>query len=69
MSDVASDPLPRGLRVAGMFAFMLGGGLVLESAALWTGAAITLIGVALFAGGFVAQRQRAVLAKEVREKP
>lgn len=69
MTAPARDPLPRGLRVAGMFAFMIGAGIVLESSVPWSGAAMALVGLGIFVGGFVANGRRAVLAEKVREEP
>jgi hypothetical protein len=48
----------RGRRVAGFFVFMLGAGLVLESAALWYGVAMMAIGAVLFALGMVRPKPR-----------
>jgi hypothetical protein len=59
----------RGRRVTGMFAFMIGAGVLLESSAVVAGTVLTVGGLALFAYGFVARRDRSVLAEEAGEKP
>jgi hypothetical protein len=41
----------KGRRVLGYFVFMLGAGLVLESAALWYGVAVMTAGAVCFASG------------------
>lgn len=48
----------RGRRVTGFFVFMLGAGLVLESAALWYGVAIMVAGVVCFAWGMLSRSGR-----------
>jgi len=48
----------RGRRVTGFFVFMLGAGLVLESAALWYGVAIMVAGVVCFAWGMLSPSGR-----------
>ena len=48
----------KGRRVAGFFVFMLGGGLLLESAAVWLGVILMGIGAIIFALGMVAESRR-----------
>jgi hypothetical protein len=68
MTDDTRALRRKGQRVAGMFVFMIGAGLILESPAPWLGAAVLLLGLGLWAASFVAKRGPDVLAEEAREE-
>jgi len=48
-----TSPDRKGSRVAGFFFILLGGGLVLESRALWYGLAVMAIGCVCFVWSFL----------------
>ncbi|MFN8625388.1 MAG: hypothetical protein U0587_05330 [Candidatus Binatia bacterium] len=50
----APEALAQAKRVLGMFVAMLGSGIVLESAAVWTGLGITVAGLGLMIWGLAA---------------
>ncbi len=54
-------------RVVGVFVFMSGAGIVLDSRAVWVGAAIMLGGVAAFLWGIADTRVREALALHEHE--
>jgi hypothetical protein len=68
MSEDLREVARKGRRVGGMFVMMIGAGIVLESAALWSGFAVGLIGVAIYASGFMAKTTGDVLAEKAREE-
>lgn len=68
MTDDTRALRRKGQRGAGMFVFMIGAGLILESPAPWFGAAVLLLGLGLWAASFMAKRGSDVLAEEAREE-
>lgn len=69
MSEGAGDTRRKGLRVTGLFVFMVGAGLALESRAPWWGAAMALGGLGLWLWSFMAKDEPGVIAERVREEP
>jgi hypothetical protein len=69
MAEGAGDIGRKGLRVTGLFVFMVGAGLALESPAPWWGAAMALAGLGLWLSSFVAKDKPGVIAERVREEP
>lgn len=68
MSDAERELRRKGWRVAGMFVFMIGAGVVLESPAVWSGSAVMVCGLAAHAASFMAKTPAGVLAEEAREE-
>ncbi len=54
-------------RVAGFFVFMAGSGIVLDSAAVWIGGLLMLIGAAVFIWGVVEAGSRSALRMPAHE--
>ena len=57
----------RAKRVVGVFVFMVGAGIVLDSGARWIGTAIMVVGVTAFIWGIAAPRLRERLAVHEHE--
>ncbi len=64
---VQRDLTGKAKRVVGVFVFMSGAGIVLDSRAIWVGAAIMLAGVAAFLWGIVHTRVREALVLHEHE--
>jgi hypothetical protein len=58
----------KGWRVAGMFVFMIGAGVVLESPAVWSGVVVMVGGLIVHGATFMAKTPAGVLAEESREE-
>jgi len=62
-----SDPLPadlpgKGKRVVGVFLFMIGASVILDTHLMWVGLPLLAVGTALFAWGMAATRLSEPLA-------
>jgi len=68
VSEPPRELARKGRRVAGMFLLLIGAGVVLESNASWSGAALMLLGLGVHLSGFMAQSSPDVLAREAREE-
>ena len=67
-----ADGLPpelagKGKRVGGVFVFMIGASITLDTHALWIGVPILAIGAALFAWGMAEARETNPLAAPARD--
>lgn len=70
MADQRAQPLPaavmgKGKRVVGMFAFMIGASLILDTGAVWLGLPIIAVGLALLVWGLLDLRSREMVSSAV----